>query len=124
MDAITKIRFKQTGPEAILGPLEAKVLSVLWDKKSARVRDLHAIIRKDKNVALTSVAVMLDRLHKKQLVPRSVAVGRGGRHYVYAPALTREAFDYTTLDAIVSKLLDTFGDSAVAYFNDKFSRKK
>ncbi len=124
MDTITKIRFKQTGPETILSPLEAKVLSALWDKKSARVRDLHTIIRKDTNVALTSVAVMLDRLHKKQLVTRTVSVGRGGRHYTYAPALTREAFDYTTLDTIVSKLLDTFGDSAVAYFNDKFSRKK
>lgn len=124
MDTITKLRFEKPGPEAILSPLEASVLSALWKKQPARVRDLHSIIRKDKPVALTSIAVMLDRLHKKQLVTRSVASGKGGRHYIYSPALSKKDFEYSMVDKVVSKLLDTFGDSAIAYFNDKFPPKK
>ena len=123
MESINKIRFEREGTEAFLSPLEAKVLHALWNKEEAKVRDLHSIIKKDQKVALTSVAVILDRLHKKKLVKRKAHSGRGGYHYVYSAVLSKKDFEYSMMDKFVEKMIDTFGKSAVAYFNERFPAK-
>ncbi len=119
---INKIRLEKKGEEAFLGPLESKVLNALWKKESAKVRDLHLILKKDNKVALTSVAVMLDRLHKKRLVKRKALPGKGGYHYIYSTVLSKKDFEYSMMDKFVEKMIDTFGKSAVAYFDDRFSK--
>ncbi len=119
---INKIRFEKEGAEAFLSPLEAKVLYALWERESAKVRELHSIVKKDQKVALTSVAVILDRLFEKKLVKRKALPGRGGYHYIYSPVLSKKDFEYSMMDKFVEKMIDTFGKSAVAYFNEKFSK--
>jgi len=119
---INKIRLEKKGAEAFLSPLESKVLETLWKKESAKVRDLHLLLKKDNKVALTSVAVILDRLHKKNLVKRKALPGKGGYHYIYTATLSKKDFEYSMMDKFVEKMIDTFGSSAVAYFNDKFSK--
>jgi len=121
---INKIRFEKEGTEAFLSPLEARVLDALWNKEEAKVRDLHSIIKKDQKVALTSIAVILDRLHKKKLVKRKALPGRGGYHYIYSAILSKKDFEYSMMDKFVEKMIDTFGKSAVAYFNEKFSKER
>ena len=121
---INKIRFEKQGAEAFLSPLEAKVLHALWKKESAKVRDLHLIVKKDQEVALTSIAVILDRLHQKNLVTRTAKTGRGGYHYIYSPAFSQKDFEYSMMDNFVEKMINTFGKSAIAYFNERFSKKK
>ena len=46
--------------DSLLSPLEQEVLQVLWPAKSLRVREIHEKLKK--KVALSSVAVILDRL--------------------------------------------------------------
>ncbi|MBI2583365.1 MAG: BlaI/MecI/CopY family transcriptional regulator [Candidatus Aenigmarchaeota archaeon] len=107
-----------------LSPLEHDVIRVLWRYDGGiRVRHVHAKLRM-KKIALTSVAVILDRLHKKRLVGREIAQGRGGSHYIYSPLLSQRDFELSVMDAVVERLLDRFGHTAVSYFNGRFSRKK
>lgn len=120
---IKRIRFEKKGAETLLSPLEADVLGILWKRDCLKVRDLHDILSKRRSVALTSIAVILDRLHKKRLVKRTAESGRGGYHYIYSPISSKSDFEHSVIEGSVNKLISAFGKSAVNYFNERFSKK-
>ena len=57
-------------PHTQLGPLERQLLSVLWRRGNATVREL--LDEGETKLAYTTVMTTLDRLHKKQLLNRTV----------------------------------------------------
>jgi predicted transcriptional regulator len=67
-----------------LGPLEQRMLGVLWEKGSATVRELADSVCQD--LAYTTVMTTLDRLFKKKLLTREIE----GRAFRYTPRVTRE----------------------------------
>ncbi|MEK6837082.1 MAG: BlaI/MecI/CopY family transcriptional regulator, partial [Nanoarchaeota archaeon] len=83
MVKVSRISLEKRGL-GVLSPLENDVLRVLWRQEDVRVRDIYNVLRKRRKVALTSVAVILDRLHKKGVVKRRVQSGLGGYHYIYS----------------------------------------
>ena len=119
---ITRIRFKKKGA-VFLSPLETDVLNALWKLEKARVRDLYEHLRPRRKVALTSVAVGLDRLHTKKIVARTVAHGRGGPHYIYTPLKSQAELQASIIEGTVDRLIHSFGDVAVNYFNERFSKR-
>ncbi len=119
---VEKIRFNKKGMNSLLSPLESDTLDLLWKKDQAKVKDLHNILKKDRKVALTSVAVILDRLHQKGIVTRTIESGRGGGHYIYSTKESKEEFEETIVDNTVNKLINTFGPTAVNYFNKRFKK--
>jgi predicted transcriptional regulator len=68
-----------------LGPLEQRLLGMLWEKGSATVRELvdDGVCR---DLAYTTVMTTLDRLFKKNLLARQSE----GRAFRYTPRVTRE----------------------------------
>ena len=70
-----------------LGELERSVMEQLWKSSTPQsVRDVHAAITQDRDLAYTTVMTVLDRLAKKALALRE----RDGRAYRYAAAQSRE----------------------------------
>jgi BlaI family transcriptional regulator, penicillinase repressor len=67
-----------------LGPLEHRVMDVLWQRGEANVRDVHEQF--GDGVAYTTVMTTLDRLYKKGLLTR----WKVGRAFRYAPTASRE----------------------------------
>ena len=121
---VDKIRFKKKGFESLLSPLESEVLTVMWKKKNgSKVRDIHKIIKKKKKVALTSIAVILDRLYDKKIVSRNIEKGKGGIHYIYL-AVPRQEIEQSVVEKTVDKLISNFGSVAVSYFNERFGKKR
>jgi predicted transcriptional regulator len=60
----------------------------LWrSPEPCSVREVHAALTKDRELAYTTVMTVLDRLAKKGFVQRASS----GRAYVYSPVQTREA---------------------------------
>lgn len=106
----------------VLSPLQSEIIEVLWKDEKQKVRQIHNKLMKS-NAALTSVAVDLDRLHKKGIVSRTVEIGRGGPHYIYSAQKTKVEFEKSILDNTVNKLIEKFGPVAVDYFNDRFQAK-
>lgn len=96
----------------ILGPLEAKVVGVLWDLgRAAPVREVldrlndHA----EAELAYTTVMTVMSRLAEKGVLERT-AEGRG---YVYQAAVRDAA------ELAVRNVVRDFGDAAVAHFLDE-----
>lgn len=111
---------KAKGLNALLSPLESEVLEVLCNCREATVRDIHKKLKS--RSALTSVAVILDRLHDKKLVTRHAKLGRGGQHYIYSAKASKKDIEYSVLENAVNKLIDGFGSTAVSYFNERFKK--
>ena len=108
----------------VLSPLENDVLNELWPDKRFRVRDIYQILHKQRKVALTSVAVILDRLFEKGIVDRQIETARGGLRYVYFPKKDRKQFEKSVVEQTVNRLIASFGDAAVSYFNERFVKRK
>ena len=123
MVTVSKIRFQKRGLESLLSPLECDILEILWKKNDAKVRDIYKIIKKKRKVALTSIAVILDRLHKRNFVARKIESGRGGYHYIYTAKISRGDFEHSVVERTVDKLIECFGPTAVTYFNERFKKR-
>src|SRR5688572_26792198 len=58
-------------------------MNVLWARGEASVGDVRAALRRERELAHTTVSTMLTRLEKKGLVRHRL----DGRQYLYAPAV-------------------------------------
>ncbi len=92
---------------AIFGELETAVLNILWaQEKPMRVRDVHEVLTRDRELAYTTVMTVLDRLAKKHVVEREQPADE--RFWLYTPAQGRAE----TYAAVVAALLDEAGADA------------
>ncbi|MBI4148496.1 BlaI/MecI/CopY family transcriptional regulator [Candidatus Woesearchaeota archaeon] len=108
----------------ILSPLEKDILDILWKRKSCRVREIHGVLKTKRAVALSSIAVLLDRLHHKNIVARTIETARGGMRYVYSPTHDQKGFEKSVVENAVNKLIERFGTVAVTYFEQRFNHGK
>ncbi len=109
---------------SMLSPLEADVINLFSSNEEIRVKDIYDKLKKKRKVAISSVPVILDRLHSKGLVERRTETCRGGVRYVYSLKKNKAQFEKSMIEASVNKLLERFGQSALSYFNERFSEKR
>src|SRR3954468_11154251 len=83
-----------------LGPLEERLLEILWKRQSATVRELTEESCQD--LAYTTVMTTLDRLFKKKLLSREP----DGRAFRYTPMVTREQLHQDAAGQAFRRLLD------------------
>ncbi len=107
----------------ILSPLEKDILKTIWPDKSLRVRQIYEKLKSKRKLALSSVAVLLDRLHEKGIVNRKIETARGGVRYIYFPKEDKKNFEKSIVERTVNKLIENYGSTAVAYFNERFRGK-
>jgi len=88
-----------------LTPLELKIMKVLWDAGPATVQAVQAKLPGEPRLAYTTVQTMLNVLHRKNKVTRTLK----GRAYEYAPLVSREMAARTTLRDVMTRF---FGGSA------------
>jgi BlaI family penicillinase repressor len=86
-----------------LTPLELEIMHVLWDTGPANVQTVQQHLKRD--LAYTTVQTMLNILHRKGKVKRSLK----DRAYFYRPAVSRSHVIGQHISDIVDRL---FGGSA------------
>jgi predicted transcriptional regulator len=99
----------------VLGPLEAEVMDVVWDRSEVTVRDVHRALKAKRSIAYTTVMTTLGRLADKGLLQR---VEDQPAHH-YKPIVTREQYASSTVKSVVDWLVSHFPDPAVSYFVDR-----
>ncbi|MGA3109397.1 MAG: BlaI/MecI/CopY family transcriptional regulator [Candidatus Bathyarchaeia archaeon] len=106
-----------------LGDLEAAMLQELWKSPTAlSVREFHEKIARNRSIAVTTVATILDRLYRKGVLSRKL-VREGGPHYLYSSRLTKDAFKHVVVNNVMGALLRGFNDVTVAYLAEKMADK-
>lgn len=86
-----------------LTPLELEIMHVLWEEGPSNVQTVQQKLKRD--LAYTTVQTMLNILHKKKKVNRSLK----DRAYFYKPAVSRKQVVSKHISDVVDRL---FGGSA------------
>lgn len=83
---------------------ELEILQVLWEKKTATVREVHEELLKTKEAGYTTTLKLMQIMHEKGLVLRDDSI----KTHIYQPAVTREK----TQKHLLGKMIDNlFGGS-------------
>jgi predicted transcriptional regulator len=90
---------------SVLGPLETRVLELLWDR--CRAATVRHILPAFPELAYTTLMTTLDRLYRKGVLIRR----RRGRAFAYEPRCSREQLLSEVLSGQVTDLLAASGAS-------------
>jgi len=103
-----------------LGELQTEVMDVFWHRDSATVREaLDAMNkRRRQKLAYTTVLTVVSRLWRRGLLSRT-AEGRGFR---YRAVWNRHDLLVQLSDELIDRLLDDFGDIALARLGERLEK--
>jgi predicted transcriptional regulator len=99
-----------------LGELQAEVMGIFWERESATVREVVEELNKRRRrrrkdeFAYTTVLTLVSRLWNRDLLAREPE----GRGFRYRAAKTRDELLSEFSDELINRLLDDFGEIAVA----------
>lgn len=97
--------------EGLLGPLEQDVMEAVWDLGATTVRDVHAVLAADREIAYTTVMTTMSRLASKGMLLRDTS----GLAHVYRARVARDDYARSTVDSVLAWLLDRYPEPAAAY---------
>jgi len=92
------------------GDLEIALLTALWARHEATVRELYEAVGEPRGTVYTTVAKVLDRLVEKRLVRRR----REGRAFVYQPVAKRADTQRAMARSLIRRLVGEDPQPAVA----------
>ncbi len=102
------------GYDRILGRLEQEILEVLWSKGDSTGKEIFDHIRSTRDIALTTVLTVLDRLASKKLVKKT----RGESVYIFSPAYTKDEFARKVSGEMLKSIFEISANGASASFVD------
>lgn len=103
-----------------MGPLEAEVMEVVWQKQEASVRDVYQVFSKRREIAYTTVLTVLRNLNRKGMLHRR----RENGGYLYSPSLSRKDFVQSRVGEIMDLLLDRFPGPTLAHLLTRMERER
>ncbi|MFA0752432.1 MAG: hypothetical protein IMHGJWDQ_000185 [Candidatus Fervidibacter sp.] len=103
----------------MFSPLEADIMRILWERKSATVREVWWELKaQGKRLAYTTVMTVMVRLYEKGILNR-VKEGKG---YRYFPIQPRETVLQRFVNTVVDRLVAVFGEPAISYLAEVIRR--
>lgn len=106
---------KETGLNRFFGPLEAKIMDILWNvEREMTIKDVQNELEKEKSTNFNTVMTVMNRLVEKGIL-RKKAVGRSS---VYTPVQTRVSFLNEQSKEMTHELMDEFGTVVVSHMLD------
>jgi predicted transcriptional regulator len=118
-----EFRFKPAagGLVKVLGPLETKIMQIVWREKSATVKQVHRRLQDQTNrdIAYTTVMTTMTRLAEKGILNRK----RDGLAYLYTPAVTKRDFETMMVRRVLDGLMDDYEDETITYVLDYLAER-
>jgi predicted transcriptional regulator len=111
---IRKFKLNESGLNRFFGPLEAKIMDVLWNDVEMTIKDVQQALELEKLTNFNTVMTVMNRLVDKQVLRKRTE----GRSFLYQPVLSREEFLTTQSKEMTNELMDEFGSVVVSHMLD------
>ncbi|MEI7588496.1 MAG: BlaI/MecI/CopY family transcriptional regulator [Chitinophagia bacterium] len=85
---------------------ELEILSILWDKENATVKEVHEVIHQTKSVGYTTTLKLMQIMNEKGLVTRNMT----NKKHIYTPVLIKEKIQEQYVYQLIQDLFN--GSSA------------
>jgi predicted transcriptional regulator len=94
-----------------LGDLQLAIMRILWERSEASVADVHEALRRERRLALTTIATMLRKMEEKGVVDHRVE----GRQFIYRPLVEEHAVQRSMVRELTRKLFGGDGAALVSH---------
>lgn len=109
-----KFMVHERGLNRFFGPLEARIMNVLWSGREMSIRDVQTRLELEKSTNFNTVMTVMNRLVGKGLLTRRAE----GRVSLYRPTVSRDRFLDQQSKELTHELLDEFGPLVVNHMLD------
>ena len=117
MSKKTVSNLSSLGSKPLLGPLEAQVMEIVWSKGEVTIRDIYDTVRKQRDLAYTTIMTVVHNLHKKDLLSQR----KDGNAHFYTANQSRSQFIRSRVAELLDGLLEDFTEPAMAHLAERLS---
>ncbi|MBD7944030.1 MULTISPECIES: BlaI/MecI/CopY family transcriptional regulator [Psychrobacillus] len=111
---IGKFKMNESGLNRFFGPLESKIMDILWTGTEMTIKDVQKVLDCEKATNFNTVMTVMNRLVDKGILQKRAE----GRSSMYMPVLSREEFINTQSKEMTNELMDEFGNVVVSHMLD------
>lgn len=105
----------ETGLKCFFGPLEAKVMEVLWHREAhLTIKEVQQALQKEKATKFNTVMTIMNRLVDKGILEKRIE----GRSSLFKPVQTRNEFLNAQSQEMAHLLTKQFGHTIVSHMID------
>jgi predicted transcriptional regulator len=103
-----------------IGPLERKILEILWDKKEATAREIsYGLEKKGNRKAYSTVRTIIRRLVEKNIIAEKR--DKKEKIYKYIPIINKSELEKSIVHSVIGELLNRFEESTINYLTEELS---
>lgn len=112
---IKNFKYDEVGLNRFFGPLEAKIMEILWDAEELSIKEVQQQLEKDsKPVAFNTVMTVMNRLVDKGILQKRMQ----GRLSIFRPIQPKDDFIEEQSKKLTENLLDEFGGVVINHMLD------
>ncbi|WP_160724982.1 BlaI/MecI/CopY family transcriptional regulator [Bacillus sp. USDA818B3_A] len=115
--SINNFRFDQEGLNRFFGPLEAKIMNILWNGHEMSIKEVQLELEKEKPINFNTVMTVMNRLVDKNILTKRLA----GRTSIFKPVKSKADFIHHQSKKLTENLLDEFGGLVVNHMLDSLT---
>ena len=104
----------ENGLNRFFGPLEAKIMDILWNNIEMSIKDVQRVLEQAKLTNFNTVMTVMNRLVEKEILQKRAE----GRSSLYKPVLSRSDFLNAQSKEMTNELMDEFGNVVVSHMLD------
>ncbi len=111
---IKNFKYDEVGLSRFFGPLEAKIMELLWNADELSIKDVQQRLEQDKPVNFNTVMTVMNRLVEKGILKKRLQ----GRLSLFQPVQSKDCFIEEQSKKITENLLDEFGGVVITHMLD------
>lgn len=111
---IKNFKYDEVGLSRFFGPLEAKIMELLWNADELSIKDVQQRLEQDKPVNFNTVMTVMNRLVEKGILKKRLQ----GRLSLFRPVQSKDSFIEEQSKKITENLLDEFGGVVISHMLD------
>lgn len=111
---IRKFKINESGLNRFFGPLEAKIMDILWNDVEMTIKEVQQVLEKEKTTNFNTVMTVMNRLVEKEILQKRPE----GRSSLYKPVSSRIEFLNTQSKEMTNELMEEFGTVVVSHMLD------
>lgn len=112
-------KLKESGLNRFFGPLEAKIMEILWEgremEQELSIKEVHKKLESEKQISFNTVMTVMNRLVEKGFLQKRSS----GRTSLFQPVQSKSDFMNDQSKELTNELMDEFGSLAVSHMLDR-----
>ncbi|CAH0119530.1 hypothetical protein PAE9249_02034 [Paenibacillus sp. CECT 9249] len=115
---IKKFYMHEQGLNHFFGPLEARIMDIIWASGTTTIRDVQTVLNQEEPISFNAVMTVMNRLLEKGLLRKNSQGSGRGRTTFFQPVQSKEQFLSDQTKEVTHGLIREFGDLVVGHMID------